>query len=170
MLWLWLVVAPLSKIIPVLHLGPRTQASAHAVVHALRCRLAPDCLPVFTSDGLNLYFYALTAHFGHWVDGVGRRTRQWQVAAGLLYGQAKQVYRRRNIVRVMQVMRSGTGEELRTALTRLGLSGRLNTAFVERVNLTMRQGVAALVRRTCTQRVPFIGAHLRRFARFLSSI
>jgi hypothetical protein len=28
------------------------------------------------------------------------------------------------------------------------LSGRLNTAFVERVNLTIRQGVALLVRRT----------------------
>ena len=30
----------------------------------------------------------------------------------------------------------------------LGLSGRLNTAFVERVNLTIRQGVAALARQT----------------------
>jgi len=30
----------------------------------------------------------------------------------------------------------------------LGLSGRLNTAFVARVNLTIRQGVALLVRRT----------------------
>jgi hypothetical protein len=29
-LWLWLAVDPCSKIIPVLHLGPRTQASAHA--------------------------------------------------------------------------------------------------------------------------------------------
>lgn len=30
----------------------------------------------------------------------------------------------------------------------LGWSGRLNTAFVERLNLTVRQGVAALARRT----------------------
>ena len=34
------------------------------------------------------------------------------------------------------------------ALTGLGLSGTLNTAFVERVNLTLRQSVAALIRRT----------------------
>src|SRR5438067_3686370 len=27
---------------------------------------SPFCLPLFTSDGLNLSFYALTAHFGHW--------------------------------------------------------------------------------------------------------
>jgi hypothetical protein len=33
-------------------------------------------------------------------------------------------------------------------LQALGLSGRLNTAFVERVNLTLRQSVAALTRRT----------------------
>jgi hypothetical protein len=65
------------------------QVAAHAVVHQLHERLAPDCLPVFTSDGLNLYFYTLTAHFGQWVERVGRRTRQWQLAAGLLYGQVK---------------------------------------------------------------------------------
>ena len=45
-------------------------------------------------------------------------------------------------------MRSGTVEELRAALRTLGLRGRLNTAFVEGVNLTLRRGVAALARRT----------------------
>ncbi len=64
-LWLWLTVDPRTKIIPALYLGPRTQDAAHRVVHDLRQRLASDCLPVFTSDGLNLYFYALTAHFGY---------------------------------------------------------------------------------------------------------
>ena len=63
-LWLWVAVDPLSKIIPVLHLGARTQAAAHTVKHDLYRRLIPGCLPVFTSDGLNHYFYALTAHFG----------------------------------------------------------------------------------------------------------
>jgi transposase InsO family protein len=42
----------------------------------------------------------------------------------------------------------GTHQQLRTALQGLGLSGRLNTAFVERINLTLRQSIAALVRRT----------------------
>jgi hypothetical protein len=32
-----------------------------------------DCIPVCTSDGLNQYFYALTAHFGQWVVRTGRR-------------------------------------------------------------------------------------------------
>ncbi len=77
MLWLWVAVDPLSKLMVVLHLGPRTQDAAHRVVHDLWQRLAAGCLPVFTSDGLNLYFYALTAHFGQWVTGAGRRARQW---------------------------------------------------------------------------------------------
>ncbi|MDQ5854331.1 MAG: hypothetical protein M3380_20125 [Chloroflexota bacterium] len=78
-LWLWVAIDPLTKLIPVLHLGGRTQTVAHAVVHELRQRLALGCLPIFTSDGLNLYFYALTAHFGQWVTAAGSRARQWQV-------------------------------------------------------------------------------------------
>ena len=147
-LWLWVVLDPLTKLLPVLHLGPRTQHAAHRVVHELSQCLAPSCLPVFTSDGLNLYFYALSAHFGHWVSGIGRRAQQWQVLPSLIYGQVKKTYRRRKGLRVTRVMRCGTADDLRAALGKLGLSGRLNTAFVERVNLTIRQGVAALARRT----------------------
>ena len=70
----------------------------------------PFCLPLFTSDGLTAYFYALTAHFGHWIKGAKsrRKVRQWQVAAGLLYGQVQKSYRRRHLVRVKQVIRLGT--------------------------------------------------------------
>jgi len=57
-LWLWLAIDPLTKILPVLSLGPRTQHAAHLLIHSLRQILAPGCLPLFTSDGLNLYFYA----------------------------------------------------------------------------------------------------------------
>jgi hypothetical protein len=39
-LWLWLAIDPLTKIIPVLHLGPRTQNVAHRVIHSLRQILA----------------------------------------------------------------------------------------------------------------------------------
>jgi hypothetical protein len=93
---------------------------------------------------------------------MGRRTRQWQVAAGLIYGQVKKVYWRRRLVRVIPVMRCGPYAELRSALQQLGLSGTLNTAFVERVNLTVRQSVAALVRRTWStaQAAPQLLLHL----------
>jgi len=163
-LWLWLAIDPLTKILPVLHLGPRTQNAAHQVIHSLRELLAPGCIPLFTSDGLNVYFYALTAHFGHWFVGSrrGRNVRQWQVAAGLIYGQVKKSYRRRKLVRVTHVMRLGSEDTLIAALQRLGFSGRLNTAFIERVNLTVRHGVAALARRTwaTAQQSPHLLSHL----------
>jgi IS1 family transposase/transposase-like protein len=157
-LWLWLAIDPLTKIIPVLHLGPRTQKMAHLLIHSLRQILTPDYLPLFTSDGLNMYFYALTAHFGRWRE-VGRR---WQVAAGLIYGQVKKSYRQRKLVKVSHVMRLGTEAALKVTLQGLGLSGRLNTAFIERVNLTVRHGVAALARRTwaTAQQSPQLLAHL----------
>jgi len=80
-LWIWLAVDTRTKIIAVLKVGPRTQPMAPAVVHALVKVLAPDGLPVFTSDGLKLSFYSLTAHFGSWAETLGRQTHQWQVHA-----------------------------------------------------------------------------------------
>jgi hypothetical protein len=61
---LWLAIDPLTKILPVLHLGPRPQKMARLLIHYLRQILTPDSLPLFTSDRLSLYFYAMTAHFG----------------------------------------------------------------------------------------------------------
>jgi transposase-like protein len=90
-LWLWLALDPCTKLLPVLRLGPRTQNIAYSLIHSLRQILAPGCHPIFTSDGLNLYFYALTAHFGHWLEVVrrGRKVLRWRVAPGLIYGQVK---------------------------------------------------------------------------------
>jgi transposase InsO family protein len=106
----------------------------------------------------------LAAHFGQWLEmgRRGRKVRQWQVAAELIYGQVKKSERRRKLVGVTQVMRLGTQTDLTVALQGLGLSGRLNTAFIERVNLSVRQGVSALARRTwaTAKPAPHLLAHL----------
>jgi integrase-like protein len=59
-------------------------------------------------------------------------------------------------------MRLGTADDLKVVLQGLGFSGRLNTAFIERVNLTVRHGVAALARRTwaTAQQSPHLLANL----------
>jgi hypothetical protein len=57
-------------------------------------------------------------------------------------------YRRRKLVRVAHVMRLGAQADLKVARPRMGFSGRLNTAYIEWVNLTVRHGVAALARPT----------------------
>jgi hypothetical protein len=68
--------------VPVLHLGPRTQHAAHLLIHSLRQLLAPDCLPLFTSDGLNLYFYAALGPF----RTVARRTSSREDIASMAGG------------------------------------------------------------------------------------
>ncbi len=147
-LWVWLAVDARTKIIAVLKVGPRTRPMAHAVVHAFVKILAPDCLPVFTSAGLKLYFYSLTAHFGSWVETIGRQTHPWQVHAGLLDGHLTQHDRRRRLVRVERRALLGSLDQLTTALLSSGETGTIQTAFVERLNLTVRQAVTAVTRRT----------------------
>jgi IS1 family transposase/transposase-like protein len=147
-LWVWSAVDARTKIIAVLKVGPRTQPVAHAVVHALVKMLAPDGLPVFISDGLNLYFYALTAHFGNWIETAGRQHHHWQVHAELLYGQLIKHCHRRRLVRVERRALLGSLDQLQATLHTFGWSGKIQSAFVERLNLTVRQGVAGLTRRT----------------------
>ncbi|HEX6477767.1 MAG TPA: hypothetical protein VF043_02900 [Ktedonobacteraceae bacterium] len=84
------------------------------------------------------------------------------MAAGLIYGQVKKNYQRRKLVRVRHVMRLGTQADLSAALQGMGFSGRLNTAFIERVNLTIRHGIAELIRRpgATSQQSSHLLAHL----------
>src|SRR5207253_6786933 len=60
------------------------------------------------------------------------------------------------------VMRLVTEDAHKAALQEFGLSGRLNTAFIERANLTIRHGIAALARRTwaTAQQSSHLLAHL----------
>ena len=74
--------------------------------------------------------------------------RRWQVEPSLIYGQVKKCYRRPKLVLVRRMMRLGRQADLSVALQGMGFSGRLTTAFIERVNLTIRHGIAALARRT----------------------
>jgi len=46
--------------------GGRMIGDACHLLHQVILYLTPGCLPIFSSDGLNQYFYAITAHFGFW--------------------------------------------------------------------------------------------------------
>ena len=81
-LWLWLAIDPCTKILPVLHLGPRTQHMAYLVIHSLQRLLAPGSLPLFTSDGLNLYFYAALRSFWEMARRETSRAQRTPVAGG----------------------------------------------------------------------------------------
>src|SRR5215813_3873401 len=66
----------------------------------------------------------------------------------LLYAQVIKSYRRRRIVDVTHRVVFGTGRAIAQVLARWGWS--INTAFVERLNLDIRQRVAAIGRRVNT--------------------
>ena len=125
-------------------------------MHQLAQRLTPSCVPVFSSDGLALYFYALTAHFGAWIQQTGERRRTWTVDLCLLYAQVIKKYCRKRIVEVHHRVHLGTPETFQAALRTAGFTGRIQihpersrrTAFVERLNLTIRRSIAGLARRS----------------------
>jgi hypothetical protein len=68
--------------------------------------------------------------------------------AGLLYAQVIKTTRRRRLVRVSHRVVFGTLEAVQQVLAACGW--QIQTAFVERLNLSLRQRVAAIGRRSAT--------------------
>jgi IS1 family transposase len=159
--WVWTAEDALSKAWLAWHVGQRTQADAHRVVHQVVQRLAKGCVPVFSSDGLRQYFYALTAHFGQWAQAEGKRPPVWQVLPELVYGQLRKIRSGYHLKYVHTKMLCGTRSQLTERLQRVGLSGQIQTAFIERLNLTLRHLVAALRRRTWALAYTGRGLHWR---------
>jgi hypothetical protein len=65
-----------------------------------------------------------------------------------VYGQVVKHQRKRVTMEVERRILAGEEKAYRERLKAAGLSGRINTAFVERLNLTIRQCVSKLTRRT----------------------
>jgi hypothetical protein len=73
---------------------------------------------------------------------------RWRPRPGLLYAQVVKTVRRRRLVRVRHRVVFGTLEAVRQVLAACGW--QINTAFIERLNLSIRQHVAAVGRRVTT--------------------
>ena len=152
--WVWTAMDPTSKLLVVVDVGTRTLAMAQRVVHQLTQALAPDCVPLFVTDGLKDYATALLSHFGQWMQPERRQATgplpkpRWMPLPALLYAQVVKSYRRRRIVGVKHRVVFGTQLAIAQALATCGWT--INTAFVERLNLDIRQRVAAIGRRVNT--------------------
>lgn len=146
--WLWLAIDPKSKALLALHLGLRRSDNAYTLVHKLKRCLHPGCVPAFTTDGLRSYFYAVTAHFGRWFRPPRARTDHWQVDERLLQGQLVKRHERRKLTYTITRMLWGKRQALNDLLEDQGFRRLIQTAYIERVNLMIRQGVSLLTRRT----------------------
>jgi IS1 family transposase len=152
--WVWVAMDPESKLLLTIDVGNRTLAMAQRVVHQVAQVLAPDCAPLFLTDGFREYLTALLTHYGQWVQPPRRQAQgpapkpRWMPQPQLLYAQVVKTVRRRRLVGVTHRMVFGSLEAINQVLVPLG--GHINTAFVERLNLTLRQHVAAGGRRVTT--------------------
>jgi IS1 family transposase len=152
--WVWGAMDPESKLLLALAVGERTLAMAQRVVHQVVQVLAPGCVPLFLTDGFKEYTTALLTHFGQWVQPSRRQAQgpapkpRWMPLPQLLYAQVVKTVRRRRLVRVRHRVVFGTLEAINDVLAPHGW--HINTAFVERLNLSIRQHVAAVGRRVST--------------------
>jgi IS1 family transposase len=152
--WVWVAMDPESKLLLAIDVGDRTLAMAQRVVHQVVQVLAPDCTPLFLTDGFREYLTALLTHYGYWVQPARRQAHgpapkpRWMPLPQLLYAQVVKTVRRRRLVRVRHRVVLGTLEAVNQILAPLGW--QINTAFVERLNLSIRQHVAAVGRRVNT--------------------
>src|SRR5262249_18366689 len=73
---------------------------------------------------------------------------RWMPLPQLLYAQVVKTVRRRRLVRVRHRVVFGTLEAVQQVLTACGR--QINTALLERLNLSLRQHVAAIGRRVAT--------------------
>ncbi len=78
----------------------------------------------------------------------GKRKPIWTLLPNFFHAQVLKHRRRNHIVQVEQRLLCGEPKEYRSRLKAIGLTGRINTSFVERANLTIRQSVSKLTRRT----------------------
>jgi IS1 family transposase len=152
--WVWAALDPVTKLLLTIDVGDRTLAMAQSVVHQVVQVLAPGCVPLFLTDGFKEYTTALLTHYGYWVQLPRRQATgpapkpRWMPLPQLLYAQVIKTVRRRRLVSVKHRVVFGTLERVNQVLAACGW--QINTAFVERLNLTIRQHVAAVGRRVST--------------------
>jgi hypothetical protein len=150
----WRALDPVSKVLLTVDAGDCMLAMAQHAVHQVAQVLAPDCAPLFLTDGFKAYIMALLMHYGQWIQwphrqaaGPARKPR-WMPQPALPYAQVVKSYRRRRLSRVRHRVVFGTVARVHQVLATTGW--QINPAFIERANLTIRQHVAAGGRRVMT--------------------
>jgi IS1 family transposase len=143
--WVWGSFAPEFRLMIAAIVGPRTLETAKEVVAVTKARVAGG--PAFFSDGFTCYLAALIAAF-HVVTTfarTGKRGRPRKPVCephpDLVDGQLVTQKQQGKLLTLSTRVVLGAER-----LTHLGLT--ISTALVERVNLTLRQALAPLTRKT----------------------
>jgi len=134
------------------HEGDRSTEAAISLFRDVeRRRSIRSPIPVFTSDNwdpfeeglLNVYGYLETPHY----IGIGRKPLPILIPyPSLKYAQVCKQKEKGRVVEVLQRVVFGDPEEVMKSLG-ADSGGKINTAYIERFNLTIRNSLARFVRR-----------------------
>ena len=131
-IWLFATIEVSSRLWAGSVLGRRSDHNARAVITDVIRRGRVGGSPLITTDGFEYYVRAVRDLFG----------------SACVYGHVLKTRRNNRVVRVERRVKIGTATRLKAALWESEDSETLNTSFVERLNLTIRQGSAYLRRRS----------------------
>ena len=131
-LWLFATIEVCSRLWAGNVLGRRSDRNARAVINDVILRGRVVGFPLIATDGFEYYVGAVVGFFG----------------SACVYGQVLKTRRNNRVIRVERRLKIGTASRLKAALLASEDSDTLNTSFVERLNLTIRQGSAYLRRRS----------------------
>ena len=130
--WLFATIEVSSSLWAGSVLGRRSDQNARAVINDVIRRGRVGGSPLIATDGFEYYLGAIGDLFG----------------SACVFGQVFKTRRNNRVVRVERRLKMGTANRLQAALVDSEDSETLNTSFIERLNLTIRQASAYLHRRS----------------------
>ena len=151
--WVWVAIAPAWRLILAFVIGKRDQKNADLLLERV-AHVTDDHIPFFTSDQLPQYRQALLNTYGRWMKPKrngdrGRFPKPLQVPpANLLYAQVVKRRQKGRVIEVSTKIIFGDDKQLKAKLDTSTTSQTINTSFVERCNLTLRQTNRRLTRKT----------------------
>ena len=154
--WVWIVFDPLNKLVLAILIGEHEEEQAVGVLSYFKACLVENCLPLLTSDQLPHYLQAILRVFGRWVQPQrkGKRGRhpkpRLEPPEGLQYATVNKKRRKGRVVAVTTKIVYGNEKEIQSRLQAATPGTKINTSFVERMNLTLRHLVSRLRRRGLT--------------------
>ena len=133
-IWIFVVLDVWSRLWPSTMVGKRSYRNTLDLFRDISNRMIFQPVPLITTDGFKFYERVVGRVFG----------------PACVYGQVIKTRRNDRVVKVERRALIGAGR-LQQALRASEDSVKLNTSFVERLNLTIRQGSSYLSRRTICQ-------------------
>jgi len=131
-IWIFAAIEVWSRLWPSTVIGRRSYRNTLTLFRDISSRMILEQVPLITTDGFAFYAKVIGRVFG----------------PACLYGQVIKTRRNNRITKVERRAMIGAAWRFEKALCDSEDSSKLNTSFIERLNLTIRQGSAYLFRRT----------------------